>query len=74
MQADLSFTMPINFSINHFNIGIIYIYSNIRCFSVITKYHKICLCWLGPVHIAKVVPEEYRYVGSAVYVNALCRQ
>ena len=29
---------------------------------------------LGPVHIARVVPEQYRYVGSAVYVNALCRQ
>ena len=29
---------------------------------------------LGPVHIAEVVPEQYRYVGSAVYVNALCRQ
>ena len=28
----------------------------------------------GPVHIAEVVPEQYRYVGSAVYVNALCRQ
>ena len=29
---------------------------------------------LGRVHIAIVVPEHYRYVGSAVYVNALCRQ
>ena len=29
---------------------------------------------LGPVHIAEVMPEQYRYVGSAVYVNALCRQ
>ena len=29
---------------------------------------------LGPVHIAEVVPEQYRYVGSAVNVNALCRQ
>ena len=29
---------------------------------------------LGPVHIAKVVPEQYRYVGSALYVNALRRQ
>ena len=28
----------------------------------------------GRVHIAIVVPEQYRYVGSAVYVNALCRQ
>ena len=28
----------------------------------------------GRVHIAKVVPEQYRYVGSVVYVNALCRQ
>ena len=23
---------------------------------------------IGPVHIARVVPEQYRYVGSAVYV------
>ena len=29
---------------------------------------------LGRVHIGKVVPEQCRYVGSAVYVNALCRQ
>ena len=29
---------------------------------------------LGRVHIAIVVPEQCRYVGSAVYVNALCRQ
>ena len=28
----------------------------------------------GRVHIAKVVPEQYRYVRSAVYVNTLCRQ
>ena len=27
-----------------------------------------------PVHIVKVVPEQYRYVGSAMYVKALCRQ
>ena len=31
-------------------------------------------CIMGRVHIGKVVPEQYRYVGSAVCVNALCRQ
>ena len=41
---------------------------------VLSVSHQTDQVMFGRVHIAIVVPEQYRYVGSAVYVNALCRQ
>ena len=73
---------PVLILVNSQSLTMAQIRSMCTCYCVLLMtspdfycYHSTLMSTgLGPVHIAKVVPEQYRYVGSAVYVNALCRQ